>query len=689
MKLSHCAWITPLVIIFILPIRLFSQGGELNNLFYNELVTSVRDVELQTDGKLVCITSQGSWNQNNVIARLYENGSVDDTYQNYLTNWSGNALDLDLNDQNYGIIVGDFSLYYGDQWRYRMARLLPNGNIDLSFPQLPIANASFLNSVLIQSDNKILFSGSFNNFDGTPCNGICRVLWNGELDSTFVENIGTGFENFGIPEKLFQYPDGKILVWSSTVNFNGGIYPGGLIRLNNDGTVDTTFSVGTGPAGDSPINEIYSCDLTDDGKILLCGTFTSFNGIPTNGIVRLNYDGCVDNSLVGWANNVFEIKADHLSNNIYIIGAFTEYQGVERRKFARIDYNGNLDPSFDPGFSINCCDFNQNGAVGPETIKTINLTDNGQIILGGGIFIYDNISTSQGLISVWSGYNFNFDPVISLVGSATERDSWNSDIELTTVDGITYYSDGTIFLSGSTDPQNENTKVKFRRNFDWAINWGSSNFPSGVGVQNGANIHVTTSGYYMVEINIQTGAYQFTFVSPPPSIGFVGTAAQGWNSDVLMGTTDGKRYLVEMFSLNAGELKFRQDQNWAINWGNSIFPQSCGIQEGPNIPIPEGTYRIEFNRITGAYNFETYVSVDELDNNKLLLYPNPTNDRIFIGDINLIGRQFQIIDLAGKTVQIGTLQNNHIDVLNLENGIYSLRFRDSIYPSQSAIFIKR
>lgn len=689
MKLSHCAWIIPLVFTFILPIRLFSQGGELNNLFYNELVTSVLDVELQSDGKLVCITSQGSWNQNNAIARLYQNGSVDDSYQNYLTNWSGNALDLDLNDQNYGIIVGDFSLYYGDQWRYRMARLLPNGNIDLSFPQLPIANASFLNRVLIQSDNKILFSGSFSNFDGTPCNGICRVLWNGELDSTFVENIGTGFENAGIPQKMFEYPDGKILIWSSAENFNGDIYPGGLIRLNNDGTVDTTFSVGTGPAGDSPINEIYSCDLTDDGKILLCGTFTSFNGIPTNGIVRLHYDGCVDNSLVGWANNVFEIKADHLSNNIYIIGAFTEYQGVERKKFARIDYNGNLDPSFDPGASINCCNFNQTGVVGPETIKSINLTDDGQIILGGGIFIYDNISSSQGLISVWSGYNFNFDPVISLVGSATERDSWNSDIELTTVDGINYYSDGTVFLSGSADPLNENTKVKFRRNFDWAINWGSSNFPSGVGVQDGANIHVTASGYYMIEINIQTGAYQFTFISPPPSIGFVGTAAQGWNSDVLMGTTDGKRYMVEMFSLNAGELKFRQDQNWAVNWGNSIFPQSCGIQEGPNIPIPGGTYRIEFNRITGAYNFETYVSVDELDNNKLLLYPNPTNDRIFIGDINLIGRQFQIIDLSGKTVQKGSLQNNYIDVLNLENGIYSLRFRDSIYPSQSAIFIKR
>jgi len=59
------------------------------------------------------------------------------------------------------------------------------------------------------------------------------------------------------------------------------------------------------------------------------------------------------------------------------------------------------------------------------------------------------------------------------------------------------------------------------------------------------------------------------------------------------------------------EMKFRENQDWTINWGNSDFPEGTGILEGPNIPVPYNdtipgytTYFVSFNCISGEYSFE-------------------------------------------------------------------------------------
>lgn len=93
-------------------------------------------------------------------------------------------------------------------------------------------------------------------------------------------------------------------------------------------------------------------------------------------------------------------------------------------------------------------------------------------------------------------------------------------------------------------------------------------------------------------------------MGPIKSIGIIGTSVNGWNSDVDMQTTDGIKYSLFNFPLNVGELKFRQDNNWTLNWGSNTFPSGIGIQDGLNIPIPSfGNYDITFNRVTGEYSF--------------------------------------------------------------------------------------
>lgn len=91
----------------------------------------------------------------------------------------------------------------------------------------------------------------------------------------------------------------------------------------------------------------------------------------------------------------------------------------------------------------------------------------------------------------------------------------------------------------------------------------------------------------------------------PPQIGIVGTAVSDWNTDVFMTTTDDITYTLTNYPLKGGELKFRQDADWSINWGSDTFPVGTGVQDGPNIPIyAPGNYDITFNRFTGEYSFE-------------------------------------------------------------------------------------
>ena len=75
-----------------------------------------------------------------------------------------------------------------------------------------------------------------------------------------------------------------------------GITRNCLVRLNNDGTEDTSFYTNLGTGFNQVANSIYRISIQSDGKILVGGEFTTLNGITRNRLVRLNNDGTVDTS---------------------------------------------------------------------------------------------------------------------------------------------------------------------------------------------------------------------------------------------------------------------------------------------------------------------------------------------------------------------------------------------------------
>ena len=91
------------------------------------------------------------------------------------------------------------------------------------------------------------------------------------------------------------------------------------------------------------------------------------------------------------------------------------------------------------------------------------------------------------------------------------------------------------------------------------------------------------------------------------SIGLIGSATpNGWtgpDTNLVQNVDSAHLWSLEIH-LTAGAVKFRQDDDWPINWGAADFPSGIGTQDGDDIPIPAaGDFTITFNSQTGAYNF--------------------------------------------------------------------------------------
>lgn len=71
---------------------------------------------------------------------------------------------------------------------------------------------------------------------------------------------------------------------------------------------------------------------------------------------------------------------------------------------------------------------------------------------------------------------------------------------------------------------------------------------------------------------------------------------------------------------------------------------------------------------------EQSVSASEIENAKQVLFPNPTTGSIQVVNGQAISRYY-VVDLTGKTVQSGILNNNQIDMSSLTSGVYLVQLQ--------------
>jgi uncharacterized delta-60 repeat protein len=278
----------------------------------------------------------------NRIALLNSDGTSNTIFlSNIGSGFNGECYAVDVQSDNKILAVGSFSSFNGSTVN-RIVRLNSDGTMDTSFTTNTGTGLNNIGrSIAVQSDGKIIVGGFFTTFNGTAVNRIARLNSDGTLDTSFISNIGTG-ANSGVLSIAFQ-SDGKILLGGSFTTLNGSTV-NRIVRLNSDGTMDTSFTTNTGTAFNSTVNCIA---VQSDGKIIVGGLFTTFNETTVNRIVRLNSDGTRDTDFSTNLQNGFNSDVNSIIINsdgkIFIAGAFAYVNGKIANCIIKLNSNGTKD----------------------------------------------------------------------------------------------------------------------------------------------------------------------------------------------------------------------------------------------------------------------------------------------------------------------------------------------------------
>ena len=357
---------------------------------------------------------------------LAVDGDLDTTFNPVITASAGSAevyKTLTLPDGKI-LVAGGFSTVNGVS-RNGIAKLNPDGTLDTTFDPGTGANSSFVEGFAVQPDGKIVIGGTFTSFNGTGSNRIARLNSNGTLDTSFA--IGTGFNSS--VWAVFTQPDGKIWVGGAFSSYNAR-QARSVIRLNTDGTIDTTFNMLVVPLGGVSV-----VNLQKDGRVLIGAGLNFVNSVEWRyGIAQLYNDGRLDTKynphnynftdnsavitdiyvrpngkivLVGnlKINNVnkhiavtnpdgtFDTSFDSgtdADNSIFklvplpdgkmlISGNFTTYNGAPANRIARLNPNGSLDTSF-------------SATSDAGTNYWLERQSDGRVLVSGGFTQFDGVS---------------------------------------------------------------------------------------------------------------------------------------------------------------------------------------------------------------------------------------------------------------------------------------------------------
>lgn len=324
----------------------------------------LNDIKEQKDGKVVV----GGWYDfvdgvaRGRIARLNPDGSLDTGF-NPGTGVDNDVRAIEVLSDNKVIVAGYFWTVNGIN-RSNIARLNADGSVDTEFAAS--TDVSVMDVTQSLSGSHIFIGGNFWTVNGIDRRHVAKLTRDGALVASF--NLGPGITIGSEVWVMAALPGDGVLVGGSFSEFNSRAYAN-LVRLTASGAVDTAFNIGSGAN-----SIVTSLAVQPDGKYLVGGAFTSFNGVAHNGIVRLLNTGAIDptfNCIV--SGGYGEIRAIGLQcdGRIIIGGNFTTINGFTRRNLARLNPDGSLDMEFDPGTGAN------------DTVQTAAILGQDQVIFGG------------------------------------------------------------------------------------------------------------------------------------------------------------------------------------------------------------------------------------------------------------------------------------------------------------------
>ena len=310
----------------------YNTGGSLDTTFHQDgrLTTNLGgvdyayDVAVQSNGKIIasgrsCATGVTACDV--AIVRYNSGGGLDTTFSGdgkVLTDFGGdtNGSTGGLVIQSDGKIVVSGYMWNGTDYDFAVYRYNANGSLDTTFSGDGMVNIGFgagrqdqATDLAVQnSDGKIVVGGFTGDASGNNNDfALMRLNSNGSLDTTF-SGDGRQTTHFGGDEYAYGlsgHPNGRIVLVGRKIGASGNYFA--ISRYNTNGSLDTTFN-GTGmgrkvfsigPGAGTWQSWAGDVTVQPDNKIVVLGLTSDFASINDIALVRLNPGGGFDTTFSG------------------------------------------------------------------------------------------------------------------------------------------------------------------------------------------------------------------------------------------------------------------------------------------------------------------------------------------------------------------------------------------------------
>ena len=257
------------------------------------------------------------------LIRITPDGLLDTNFATAIGTGANNYVTSIVPLDDGRIVVGGLFTAFNKFPRRRIVRLFNSGQVDPNFA----TGANIDNDVLAVAesidpttggpDGSTLVGGIFNRVAGQPYAKLARLDPNGNLDLSFHPSIDLRVNT------ILVQPNGKIVIGGTFTNVNG-VRVSRLARLNYDGSFDPTFVGGVSgvPNNDVDPTAVYVLKPVGDGRVYVGGEFAQINAAPRRYLGLISADGVVDNSFVPTPSNVINDSVQSIAiqsdNNILI-----------------------------------------------------------------------------------------------------------------------------------------------------------------------------------------------------------------------------------------------------------------------------------------------------------------------------------------------------------------------------------
>ncbi len=254
-----------------------------------------------------------------------------------------------------------------------------------------LADRVYVNNIMVLRSNahpdttqQYIFEDAGTESNGTPISYSFSKLNGGSLQP-IVRSFVTSAQKIVAVGNLTQYVCNEYA--SSYVDSKQRISSvASAFRMDDCGVLDSTYRLvdRTGRYSGAGGGNITDACMDKDDGVVLVGSFTSFDGVPAPGMVRLDADGNVDHAFLenlgtGPDGNVTMVRYNKALNKMMVVGGFEHVNGQPRQQMAMLNPDGTLDGTFVPR------------EIGGGAVNFAQLIDKEKVIVSGTFSTYGGV----------------------------------------------------------------------------------------------------------------------------------------------------------------------------------------------------------------------------------------------------------------------------------------------------------